>query len=166
MRNPDSAPSLVPKYDVSVYDFGAQGRAYREADEAQADMETVIVNILRGEYNSPQRIVVFNTAENWSAELSEDVAWEVLKRTAPEGRELASSKRGLYEFHVGENETLGLYAKKMLFVRKRTNDAYAMLRLGTNTRTTDLPPRGKAACIRGGRHANPIRAASPSRRVA
>jgi hypothetical protein len=109
MRSPDSTPSLVPKYDVSVYlvldDFGAPGRAYRETDEAQADLEFVIGNMLRGEYNKPQRVVVFNTAENWSADVSEDVAWEVLKRTAAEGRELALSTREFCEFHVGENET-------------------------------------------------------------
>jgi hypothetical protein len=109
MRNPDNTPTLVPKYDVSVYlvldDFGAPGRTYRETDEAQADLESLIGNMLRGEYNNPQRVVVFNTADNWSADVSEDVAWEVLKRVATEGRELALSTRKFCEFHVGEKET-------------------------------------------------------------
>jgi len=36
---------------------------------------------------------------------AEDIAWEVLKRTAKEGKSLASETRDFAVFHVGENET-------------------------------------------------------------
>ena len=81
MRTVDQVPSLVPKYDVTVYlvldHFGRLGSAYRETDEERADLEDVINNMLQGEYHDPRRVVAFNTAEKWSSDVSEDVAWEV-----------------------------------------------------------------------------------------
>ena len=41
--------------------------------------------MLHEEYNDPKRVVAFNTAENWSSDVSEDVAWEVLKRVSSQG---------------------------------------------------------------------------------
>jgi hypothetical protein len=70
MRTEDQKPSLVPNFDVTVYlvldHFGRLGSAYRETDEEQADRESVIDNMLHGEYNNPKRVVAFNTAEKWS----------------------------------------------------------------------------------------------------
>ena len=45
-------------------DFGWIGRAWRETNEDATDRETLIKNLLAGEYNEPIRIVVFNTAED------------------------------------------------------------------------------------------------------
>jgi hypothetical protein len=44
-------------------DFGPVGRVYRETDESAADKETLIRNMLAGEYERPVRVVAFNTAE-------------------------------------------------------------------------------------------------------
>jgi hypothetical protein len=54
-----------------VDDFGRIGRAWRETDYATTDLETVIQDLLTGQYN-PIRVVAFNTAED----ASEDVALE------------------------------------------------------------------------------------------
>jgi hypothetical protein len=109
MRTVDQPPSLVPKFDVTVYivldDFGRLGSAYRETDEEQADLENIINNLLHGEYNNPKRVVAFNTAEKWSSDVSEDVAWEVLKRVESQGLALPASTRSFCEFHVGLRET-------------------------------------------------------------
>jgi hypothetical protein len=63
-------PSIVPSRDdedhsiyLVVSDFGRNGRAYREADVEQADLEAVIIDLLAGEYQNPVRVVAFNTAE-------------------------------------------------------------------------------------------------------
>jgi hypothetical protein len=61
-------PSIVPNGDdqnvyLVVDDFGRNGRAYREADVETTDLETVIVDLLAGEYKNPVRVVAFNTAE-------------------------------------------------------------------------------------------------------
>jgi hypothetical protein len=59
-----------------------------------------------GSVQQPVRVVAFNTAEGWARDVSEDIAWEVLKRTAAEGRRLPESTRQFTQFHIGEKETL------------------------------------------------------------
>ena len=102
MRTVDQVPSLVPKYDVTVYlvldHFGRLGSAYLETDEEYADLENVLNNLLHGEYNDPKRVVAFNTAEKWSSDVSEDVAWEVLKRASAQGLALPISTRSFVSF--------------------------------------------------------------------
>ena len=71
-------------------DLGHLGRAYLETDESRADLETVISNLLGGEYRNPLRVVAFNTAEGRSRDVSEDVAWEVLRRASEKNQELPS----------------------------------------------------------------------------
>ena len=109
VRTVDQVPTLVSKYDVTVYlvldHFGRLGSAYREADEEHADLENIINNMPQGEYNSPKRVVAFNTAEEWSSDVSEDVAWEILRRVSSQGLALAASARSFCEFHVGLRET-------------------------------------------------------------
>jgi hypothetical protein len=51
-------------------------RVWGEVDYEQTDLETVIQDLLSGQYNSPSRVVAFNTAEKWSHDVSEDVAQE------------------------------------------------------------------------------------------
>jgi hypothetical protein len=51
-------PSIVPKGDdqnvyLVVDDFGRNGRSYRETDVETADLETVIVDLLDGQYENP-----------------------------------------------------------------------------------------------------------------
>ncbi|HVI77997.1 MAG TPA: hypothetical protein VM715_07505 [Candidatus Acidoferrum sp.] len=49
-------------------------------------METVIADMLDGQYKNPVRVVGFTTAEGWSRDVSEDVAREVRQRCAGQGR--------------------------------------------------------------------------------
>jgi hypothetical protein len=73
-----------PSDDITVYlvleDFGHLGRAFLETDIAEADRETVIRSFISGQYQNALRVVVFNTAEGWSRDVSEDIAGEVLER--------------------------------------------------------------------------------------
>jgi hypothetical protein len=62
-------------------DFGPLGRAWRETDEECADRETLIRDLLSGEY-MPVRIVVFNTAEGWSRDVTVEIADELHRRCA------------------------------------------------------------------------------------
>jgi hypothetical protein len=78
-------PSIVPRSDdqtvyLVVDDFGRNGSAYREADAETADLETVITDLLGGQYNNPIRVVAFNTTEGWSQDVSEDIAQELRRR--------------------------------------------------------------------------------------
>jgi hypothetical protein len=85
MRKLGWTPSIVPKGDdqtvyLVVDDFGKSGRVYRETDVATADLETVIIDLLDGQYQNPIRVVAFNTAEKWSQDVSNDVAHELRRR--------------------------------------------------------------------------------------
>lgn len=106
-----SGPSLVPlSFDVTVHlvldDFGNLGRAYLEADEEKADRETVIQNLLIGEYRRPVRVIAFNTAEFWSRDVSEDIAWEVVQRAVASGSRLPDSTYNFVARHLGEQVAL------------------------------------------------------------
>lgn len=86
MRRTSWTPSIVPRDadDQNVYlvmdDFGRKGRSWRETDVETTDLETVIADLLDGQYNNPVRVVAFNTAEKWSQDVSGDVAGELRRR--------------------------------------------------------------------------------------
>ena len=97
------SPSIVPPGgDQEVYfvldDFGTGlGRAWRESDVEHTDLETVITDLLDGQYNNPVRVVGFNTAEGWSRDVSEDVAQELRQRCADQKRDLPFSVQEFVE---------------------------------------------------------------------
>ena len=78
------ALSIEPeRFDRDIYlvldDFGARyGRAWRET----GDRETVIQCLFAGEFSDPIRIIVFNTVEGWSRDVTVDIADEVRRRYA------------------------------------------------------------------------------------
>ena len=94
MRMSDRSPSIVPPGDDrDVYlvrdDFGGRiGQAWREIGVEDTDLETVITELLEGQYSSPVRVIGFNTAEGWSRDVSEDVAHELRRFCAEMGRDL------------------------------------------------------------------------------
>jgi hypothetical protein len=57
-------PSIVPSAATeTVYlvedDYGHVGRAFRETDAAKADRETVLQDLLSGQFNDPVRVIAF-----------------------------------------------------------------------------------------------------------
>ena len=82
MRKSDWTPSIVPnENDRTVYcRLILASRAAPEADYETTDLETVIQDLLTGQYSQPIRVVAFNTAERWSEDVSEDVAHEIRQR--------------------------------------------------------------------------------------
>jgi hypothetical protein len=85
MRKSNWTPSIVPNGDdrtvyLVVDDFAGRGRAWRETDVEETDLETVIADLLSGQYNDPIRVVAFNTAEKWSEDVSVDIAHELRQR--------------------------------------------------------------------------------------
>jgi hypothetical protein len=104
MRRSSWTPSIVPSgNDETVYlvadDFGRLGRAWREADYEATDIETVIQDLLTGQYSNPIRVVAFNTAERWSEDVSEDVARELRRRCDLQMRELPALISDFVERH-------------------------------------------------------------------
>ena len=96
MRRPDQSPSIVPREaNQDTYlvldDFGGRlGRAWRETDEADTDRETLIRDLVEGQYSRPTRIIAFNTAEGWSRDVTMDIADELRRRFAEFGEVPAS----------------------------------------------------------------------------
>jgi hypothetical protein len=80
------SPSIAPhstQQDTYLVldDFGGRlGRAWRETNEDRTDRETVIADLLAGEYSGPVRVIAFNTAEGWSRDVTMDIADEVRRR--------------------------------------------------------------------------------------
>jgi hypothetical protein len=104
MRKSHWTPSIIPSdNDQTVYlvaeDFGKLGRAWREADYEATDLETVIEDLLSGQYNNPIRVVAFDTAERWSEDVSQDVAHELRRRCDLQLRDVPSSIQDFVERH-------------------------------------------------------------------
>ena len=90
-RNPGSpsVASAVPQsYDGSECRVPVLPAAWREADYDTTDIETVIQDLLTGQYGNPIRVVAFNTAERWSEDVFEDVAGELRHRCDLQARDI------------------------------------------------------------------------------
>ncbi|UWU66219.1 hypothetical protein [Bradyrhizobium sp. NC92] len=93
-----SSPSIVPvdRLDRDIYlvleDFGARaGCAWRETDEADTDLETVLHDLLSGQYAYPARIVCFNAGEGWSRDATSDVADTLAQRAIDADAEVSAA---------------------------------------------------------------------------
>lgn len=80
-----TSPSIAPhgsQQDTYIVldDFGRIGRAWRGTDEDAADRETLIRDLLAGEFNQPIRIVAFNATEGWCRDVTGDIADELRRR--------------------------------------------------------------------------------------
>jgi hypothetical protein len=78
------SPSTVPYgADETVYlviDRFVGVSVYRETEVERTDLETVIADLLTGQFNDPVRVVAFNTLEHWSKDVSAEVAQEIQTR--------------------------------------------------------------------------------------
>ena len=106
-------PSIVPSgHDQSVYlvinNFGKAGAAFAETDVDKADLETVIGDLMSGQYSDSVRVFAFDTGEHWPEDASEDVAREIMRRLDPAGREMPSSIEAFIERHSGLDRQLSL----------------------------------------------------------
>jgi hypothetical protein len=102
MRISDWTPSILPRGDhqdvyLVVDDLGRFGRAWRETVVGATDFETVVAQLLEGQYSNPVRVVCFNTAERWSRDVSDDIARALRRRCDSEGRGLPASIAGFVE---------------------------------------------------------------------
>jgi len=99
-------PSIVPSGDdqtvyLVINNFGNLGAAFPETDVDKADLETIMGDLMSGQYSDPVRVVTFNTAEQWSADVSQDVAYEIRRRADLAGDDLAPSIAEFVEAHAG-----------------------------------------------------------------
>ncbi len=72
-------------------------RYLKEMDLADADQETVVRDLLAGQFDAPLRVIAFNPDEGWARDVSEDIAREVVLRTWREGDTLVHGVRAFCE---------------------------------------------------------------------
>ena len=113
MRKSNWTPSIVPNSgDCNVYlvldDLGRSGRIWAEADAETTDLETVIADLLAGEYKDPVRVIGFNTAEGWSQDVSADVAQELRHRSDLQQRDVPFFLQDFVDRHQGRYQDVQL----------------------------------------------------------
>jgi hypothetical protein len=104
MRKSIWTPSIVPRGDdhdiyLVVDDLGKLGRIWRDADYEATDFETVITDLLDGQYRNPLGIYGFNTAEGWSQDVSADVAADLRRRCDLQLRDVPSGLQDFVDRH-------------------------------------------------------------------
>ncbi|MHC4051372.1 hypothetical protein [Bradyrhizobium sp. 25ACV] len=109
------SPSIIPldRLDRDIYlvleDFGARaGCAWRETDEQDTDRETVLRDLLSGQYAYPVRIVAFNAIEGWSRDATEDIADALAERAARERLDLTSALEAFVQANASRPVALQL----------------------------------------------------------
>ena len=106
-------PSAVPYgADQTVFllvdRFGELGSVYRETEIERTDIETVVSDLLTGQFNDPIRVVAFNTLEHWSDDVSEEIATEIQARCDIEGTPVPDHLSDFVATHTGRARQLAL----------------------------------------------------------
>jgi hypothetical protein len=101
-----ASPPIVPTFDYEtclVLDDLGRFRVYRETDDNEADRETIIKNIIGGQYERPIRVVAFNTAEGYSRDITLDIAGDIVDRATRSGERLSKQAQEFVEWVTGED---------------------------------------------------------------
>jgi hypothetical protein len=103
MRRSNWTPSIAPGTDQNVYlvvdDLGRLGRVWRESDVEATDLETVIQDMLDGQYKDPVRVIGFN---RWKA------GRRIFRGTLPKSCDAAATSslpKSRYQFRTLSNGT-------------------------------------------------------------
>jgi hypothetical protein len=104
----------MPKCDwiISTVPYGADQTVYAVVDRSarrgahdqerkieRPDLETIVADLLSGQFHDPIRVVAFNTLEHWSADVSTDVAREIQSRCDSDGSDVPQYLAGFMEMH-------------------------------------------------------------------
>ena len=106
-------PSIIPggrpdqDYYLVVNDF-RDGPAFLETDLDRADLETIVQNLMLGEYSDPLRVIRVNPETQRCGDVSSMVAAEVLRRLTLEGSDVPERLEGFIELHTGPDRQLTL----------------------------------------------------------
>jgi hypothetical protein len=99
-------PRIVPYgADQTLYlvvdRFGRHGSVYHETEVERTDLETIIADLMSGQFNDPVRVVAFNTLEHWSDDVSKTIALEIQTRSDIEGQDVPESIRDFVDKYTG-----------------------------------------------------------------
>ena len=94
-------PSLYADIHLVLCRFGRAGLAYIETDPAEANVTTVVQNLLHGRYGWPLRVIPLNVDEGWSQDVSEAMARKVREIAEHEDYELTQGTLDFIGAHIG-----------------------------------------------------------------
>ena len=80
---PQSVPYGADQTVYLVVEGPGQHGTTRQTE--RTDIETVIADLLSGQFSDPIEVVAFNTLEHWSDDLSKDIAREIRCRCDIDG---------------------------------------------------------------------------------
>lgn len=105
MHGSSRTPTIVPYgADQTIYlvidRFERPGGVYRETEVERTDLETIITDLMSGQFNDPVRVVAFNTLEHWSEDVSKGIALEIQARCDIDGQDAPESIRDFADSHV------------------------------------------------------------------
>jgi hypothetical protein len=101
MAHAPLVPSLNEDVHFVLCNFGLAGLADVETDPAEADVTTIVQNLLHGQYERPMRVIAINAEEGWSRDVSESIAAKVRDVAEHEDRDLTSGTLDFIEAHIG-----------------------------------------------------------------
>lgn len=114
MRQAKWTPRFVPYgADQTAYvvvdrlDRGS-GSVYRETEIERADLQTIISDLLSGQFGDPIRVIAFNTLEHWSDDVSGGVAMEIQARCDIEGLPIPDHLRDFVDLQTSRQPSLRL----------------------------------------------------------
>ncbi|MGY8662562.1 hypothetical protein Q3C01_09365 [Bradyrhizobium sp. UFLA05-109] len=82
-RSPSIVTNALARGDVYLVleDFGGGlGRAWCETAEEDTGRATLLRHLTEGQYEHPVRIIVFNTTQGWSRDVTAEIADELRRR--------------------------------------------------------------------------------------
>ena len=88
--------------------FPRTGTVYRETEIERADLETIIADLMSGQFNDPIRVVAFNMLGHWSEDVTEYIAFEIQARFDVEGAAVPEHIRDFVESFMGPDRQLAL----------------------------------------------------------
>ena len=106
-------PRIVPYgADQTVYlvvdRFGRHSSVYRETEIERTDLDTIIADLMSGQFNDPVRVVAFNTLEHWLEDVSKVIADEIQTRCDIEGVAIPEHVIDFVARHTGAIRQLSL----------------------------------------------------------
>jgi hypothetical protein len=124
MRKSISITSIVPYgADQTLYivvdGLGERGTFRREREVERTELETVVADLMSGQFNDPICVAAFNTLEHWSRDISMDVAREIQCRCDMDSTDVPQYLAGFIELHIGPA------AQSMLRSASATDDQHA-----------------------------------------
>ena len=89
-------------------DFGDLGQVWRETPADQSDLESVIGDLMSGQYRDPVRVISFNVSNHFASDVSADIAHELQRRADMAFNDLPSALDHFVTRHTGKDRQLAL----------------------------------------------------------